>query len=89
MLPCYSVSAFLPALDVSLRVVVSIGWVHLIASLIMRLHKILVPRENRKDNCTDDFFFFLHIHDIGIVCRFCVYWSKTENLAANRAIAET
>jgi hypothetical protein len=56
MLSCYCVSAFLPALDVSLRVVVSVGWVHLIASLIIRLHKILVPRENRKDNCTNDFF---------------------------------
>lgn len=61
MLPCYS--AFLPAPDVS------VVWVHqacrvpfdgrTMASLIMRLHKILIPREN-----SNELFFLLPIHDI-------------------------
>jgi hypothetical protein len=71
MIPClefvrlvnlnFSVSAFLPALDVSSLscVVVSVVWVHqaciipfdgrTMAGLIMRLHRILLPRENIYD----------------------------------------
>jgi len=72
-------------------VVVSVVWVHqaciiipfdgrTMAGLIMRLHKILLPRENRND------FFSLPIHGIKKVFSFYVYLSQTEHLAGGQGV---